>query len=989
MKLKSLLYIIPICLIAVATLTISNDSDLGYTPRDNSNDIVQSPDGFAEYFKTLNADPVTGEINPEDVMALRAAVKRLPINQSRAAADINFREMGPDNISGRVRAIESDPANPNILWAGGISGGLFRTDDAGLSWSYLPGFNENLVVSAICLLPNGTIYVGTGNSNEPAGGNGGSGFVGNGLFKSTDGGNSFSLVSDFEPVTLSTSDNWSYVNRIFRNPLNANSIWIAYGGGFREYIDGNDDLEDRADGLPSGSGTATDADISADGQIVTCVISDNVFVSRDGGQTFEDISGNGLALPTSGVGRVEFALCPNDPDNMYAFMSGNQAFLRSIWASDDGGETFDQIAFDSNGGTSAFSPCISANGQCWYDQDITVNPADCDEVIIGGVRLYKWEKAVEDPIFGQWDQIAFQFGQMPGSFVHSDIHYFHWSTDDVLYVGTDGGIFRSEDFGGSFFPVNRFLNVTQLYDMDFGPQGEVLGGSQDNGCMYIDFQGNTLQEARDVPGSGDGFDVEHSQLNGNVLFTSSQGAVVLRSNDGGINTSNFSPYMSGPFFTVQEFWETDNDPDNPNNIMFVNFTTDTIFEGETIDYASQSLSLPLSQVVSNTVFPGDTILLPDNVSTWYATSSDGANPLSISRNAANFNTTNFEWMTPISGITGRITKMRFSPDGNHLYVGTNAGRLVRISGIGNAYTPQEVSIAFRPTNTDTIINIATNDTVFGNLNSVDFSAATYMDLDGVEIPYKVHVTEIKSSTSSSITGIAVDPNDHERVALSIGGYSNTSIHVMLSESAQSTSANNTFSGIWDEPGGINGLERMPMYSVTFDMNNPNRIIAGGEFGIWVSENDGDSWEECNNVGLEGGIGRVPVMELLQQTQEEGTFNFGQIYAGTHGRGFWESGEFIVGIDDNFGDEISLIDQLNIYPNPLTDNGTISFNLIERADVEMNIYDLSGNLVSSQTRLNMSSGQRTMQFNAADFASGIYIINVRVKDQAQFGKFVKL
>ena len=941
----------------------------------------------------LNADPETGEINKEHVIELRNGMDRLEPSTNRDAEDLVWTELGPDNIGGRVRAIESDPANPNVVYAGGISGGLFKSVDLGNSWEYVDGMNSNLVISAICILGNGTIYVGTGNSNEQANGQNGSGFLGNGLFKSSDGGETFSVVSDFEPSALSSGDNWSFVNRLLRNPNNPNSVWIAYGGGFREYIDGNDNLESAADGLPSGTPAATDADISADGSVITCVISDNVFISTDGGQSFEDRTGSGNPLP-SGVSRAEFAICPDDPARMYAFMSTGSGYLHSCWASDDFGQTFDQIAFSSQNGTSDFSPCISANGQCWYDQDITVVPGDCDKVIIGGVRLYRWEKAVQSPIFGQWEQIAFQGGQEPGNYIHSDIHYFHWTSDNVLFVGCDGGVYRSEDNGNSIYPANHFLNVTQFYDMDFGPKGQVLGGTQDNGSLYIDFQGNTEQEARRV-GGADGFDVEHSQFNEKVLFTSIYDGFVARSNDGGNNSSGFGPYMTGPFYTVQEFWETDNDPNNSGEVTYVNFTTDTIFSGEIIPYLSQSLGLELEFEAPVTVFPGDTIYLPDNVSTWYATSSSGANPLSISRKAANFNTTNFEWMTPMTSITGTITELKFSPDGNHLYVGTSAGRVDRISGIANVYSPEEASIAFRPSNNDSIISTTSNDTIIGGLNNVDFSADSYMFFDETPVEYKVDITTIRNAGGNGITGIAVDPNDHERVALSKGGYATSSDHVMLSESAQSATDNTTFDGVWSAPSGINAITRMPVYSVTFDKLNEGRIVAGTEFGIFVSENDGGSWQECNFTpeGVQT-IGRVPVYELQQQTftfAEHGVWNENTIYAGTHGRGFWfAGGDFAVGVEDLLDeDETQLFDGLNVYPNPLSETGTISFNLNERNDVEFSIYDMSGNLVSSKGIMNMSSGQRTIEFDASALSNGIYIANIRVKDQVQFGKFIKM
>ncbi|NND77657.1 MAG: T9SS type A sorting domain-containing protein [Flavobacteriales bacterium] len=995
MKLRSTLYLIPVCLIAVtAYFQNEQNNEPSYEPRTSSEDVAQSAAGQFEYRKMMNADPETGEINKEHVLELRNAMDRLKPTANRDAEDLVWTELGPDNIAGRVRAIESDPANPSVLYAGGVSGGLFKTEDLGNTWEFVDGLNSNLVISAISILGNGNIYVGTGNSNEGISGSGGSGFLGNGLFKSTDGGETFEVVSDFEPSTLSSGDDWSFVNRLIRDPNDPNAVWIAFGGGFRKYIDGNDDLEPRADGLPSGSAVSTDADISTDGSVISCVIADNVFISTDGGQNFEDRSGNGLPLPST-VNRAEFAMCPDDPSRMYAFMSNGSGYLHSCWASDDFGQTFDQIAFSSNNGTSDFSPCISANGQCWYDQDITVVPGDCDKVIIGGVRLYRWEKAVADPIFGQWEQIAFQNGQQPGNYIHADIHYFHWTSDNVLFVGCDGGVYRSEDNGNSIYPTNRYLNVTQLYDMDFGPKGQVIGGTQDNGSLYIDFLGNTLQEARSV-GGGDGFDVEHSQFNEKVLFTSIYNGFVARSNDGGVNSSGFGPYETGPFYTVQEFWETDNDPNNTSEVSYVNFTTDTIFAGDTIPYLSQSLGLSLEYETPETVFPGDTVFLPDNVSTWYATSSSGTNPLSISRKAANFNTTNFEWMTPITSITGTITKMRFSADGNHLYVGTSGGRVDRISGLAEVYSPEEASIAFRPANNDSIISMTTNDTIVGGLNNVDFSADSYMFFDGTPVTYKVNVTTIRGAGGNGITGIAVDPNDPERVALSTGGYSTSSSHVLLSESAQSTQDNDTFDGVWSAPSGINGISRMPVYSVTFDKLNPGRIIAGTEFGIFVSENDGGSWQECNfdpSTGKQT-IGRTPVYELLQQTYtfaDQAVWNENTIYAGTHGRGFWfAGGDFTVDVEDITNLEDSkLIDGLNVYPNPLTETGTIAFNLNEMNDVEFSIYDMSGNLISSQGIMNMSAGQRNIQFDASGLANGIYIANIRVKDQVQFGKFIKM
>ena len=140
-----------------------------------------------------------------------------------------------------------------------------------------------------------------------------------------------------------------------------------------------------------------------------------------------------------------------------------------------------------------------------------------------------------------------------------------------------------------------------------------------------------------------------------------------------------------------------------------------------------------------------------------------------------------------------------------------------------------------------------------------------------------------------------------------------------------------------------------------------------------------------------GMGRVPVHEVIQQTlteEEYGVLNENVIYAGTMGQGFYYAGDFSVGIDDLEDLEKPGVSALNIYPNPLTSNGTVSFNLNEANDVKFSIYDISGNLIQSQMYNNLSSGQRIIEFNAADFANGIYLVSLQINNTVEFGKFVK-
>lgn len=95
--------------------------------------------------------------------------------------------------------------------------------------------------------------------------------------------------------------------------------------------------------------------------------------------------------------------------------------------------------------------------------------------------------------------------------MHSDNHEMKWDNNNRLYIGNDGGIGISQDYGQSFYASNRGYNVTQFYGIAFDREGSVMGGAQDNGTLYNNHANNTYQEFREVLG-GDGFECEISFL---------------------------------------------------------------------------------------------------------------------------------------------------------------------------------------------------------------------------------------------------------------------------------------------------------------------------------------------------------------------------------------------------------------------------------------------------------------------------------------------
>ena len=155
---------------------------LDYTPRVEEAK-SQAPDGAWEIQQKMLGDIETGEINSEGLRELRGEVTRFAAQQSLdgRATDHYWNEMGPDNIGGRTRAIAAvipeDGSEETVLYAGAISGGLWKSDNGGNDWNQMFGLDQ-MVVGSVAVAGNGAVYVGSGSIYDGGSGDGGSGFRG-------------------------------------------------------------------------------------------------------------------------------------------------------------------------------------------------------------------------------------------------------------------------------------------------------------------------------------------------------------------------------------------------------------------------------------------------------------------------------------------------------------------------------------------------------------------------------------------------------------------------------------------------------------------------------------------------------------------------------------------------------------------------------------------------------------------------------------------
>jgi photosystem II stability/assembly factor-like uncharacterized protein len=865
-------------------------------------------------------------------------------NSRAGALNLQWEELGPDNVGGRTRAILIDKRDPshNTIYAGGVSGGMWKSTDGGNTWNLLTGWNQWLTVSCIDQASDGTIFIGTGEGlAQIIGTSFNSGSMGNGVYKLDANDNPVHISPDaFTGNSLNNNSPWAAVNRIAVNPTDPNYILAATDGGLYGTTDGGNNWSQvslASAGITNGQSVA-DIKWSRDGtNIFASVGGRNKLVrSLNGGFTWERVSNtNNPGFPGT-QGRIEIAIAPSNSSIVYVAIATSSGATYGVYRSADAGATWTNIG--SKG--PLFDP-FGDQQQGWYDNVIAVSPADPNKVYMGGVDFYTWS----DQTGWKLADVGLGGGDENPNYIHPDKHAI--TIDDanpnIMYIGCDGGIYKSVNAVSAFpFPTytikNRGYNVTQFYSVGAGISGEVIGGTQDNGTQYINYKGNTRMAAKRVIG-GDGIYAEISHVDPRVSFGGIYFGQVLRS---GNNTSSYDAFydikidpqghvqpsrcggqkdQNAPFITPFYLSETRTAANGLRNISFVAdkpYTT-----GDVVTLQSKTAKYPVQHTLTADLNTGDTLWISDPVrSRVLVTSNCGVWLTSDALDLSNIP----KWYRLMSNMNGIPNSYASTEDGDILYVGTNGGRVYRCPNM-NA----RCDTTTYPVGPNAIGFIYTNTSQF---------------------------TSTVVASGRPIEGISVDPTNPDHVVAVVAGFSaSNQPHVY-----ESTNGGLSWTPL------SNGLPNMPVYDVV--VHDANTIIIGSELGIWSW--DGTQWNEENN-----GLPRVPVYRLIEKELYTGGCKV--LYIGTHGRGMWRSttltasGCSTVASINEVKNNVSLTD-LNIFPNPVSDKSKISITVDKASDVTFRVFDMTGKLYKEFTYRNLIAGENQFDLDAANLVKGTYVLS---------------
>ncbi len=366
--------------------------------------------------------------------------------------------------AGRVNFLRFDPNNSNIMYVGAPDGGLWKSTDGGSSWTTNTDFLTIIGCSDLAIDPTNSqiMYLATGdlegNRNSI------------GILKPTDGGNTWNTTS----LVIDAANGWK-LSKLLIDPNNPSRMIVASNVGAWITTDGWN------------TNTFTDIDGSfpdlKDMEFKPGLLNANTiyaagtkfFKSTNFGNTWTEIT-NGL--PTSNISRIALAVTPGDDSYVYALIgeSTNQSYM-GTYRSTDSGNSFitmstspNLLGYEADGSDSG--------GQAFFDLSIVASSTQPNNITIGGVNHWRSFDGGTT-----WENVSvWNSGE-----IHADVHEitYHPGSSSTMYSCNDGGIFKSTDNGNQWEDISGNLAIGQVVKLGLSSSFEtqIVAGEQDNGTI--------------------------------------------------------------------------------------------------------------------------------------------------------------------------------------------------------------------------------------------------------------------------------------------------------------------------------------------------------------------------------------------------------------------------------------------------------------------------------------------------------------------------
>ncbi|HET7698414.1 MAG TPA: hypothetical protein VFK57_22055 [Vicinamibacterales bacterium] len=776
-----------------------------------------------------------------------------------------LRTTGPDITTGRISDIDIDPRNPNVWYVAASSGGLFKTENRGNTFTPIFDDGGSFSLGAVKVDPkdSSVVWLGTGENNNQR-----SVAFGDGLYKSTDAGKTWKRMG---------LENSEHIQNILIDPRNSNTVYVtAIGplwrpGGDRGLFKTTDGGATWKNILP-GTENSGATDIVMDprrpdtiyvamlqrrravGQLIGGGPDSGIYKSTDGGAKFTRLT---KGLPTVEMGRVGLGIHPKNPNTVYALVTaqrGQGGFFRS----DDAGASWTRIGRNVSagrgaGGGEGAAPPPSAPCAPIGAAPATPAPAQPsteegapqgrggrggpgDDCFRGGDPGYYNEIFVDpengDTIYSTWTNISrstdggrtWRTVALPG--VHVDHHEVVWDPSDHrhMIIGNDGGVYETYDDGKSWRQFTN-LPLSQFYRISTDnarPFYNVCGGAQDNGTVCgpsrtLNRAGIRTSDWYNV-GGGDGFQARVDPEDATIVYAQSQNGSLQR-----------------------------------------------------LDLKT-GVSVPIAPRSNNTVVPGEAPAPPPP-----AAAGQGRGGAGGGRGGQGVGRWNWDAPTIISPHASR--RLYFA--GHRLYRSDNrgdswtvvSGDLTRnldrakIPIMGKIWPADSVAYMEATTTLSTLTALDESPLLEGLLYTGSDDGLIHVSEDGGAAWRKVDSSALTSAgvpEFTYVTDVFASPRDVNTVFATLNDWNRGNFKPYV---VKSTDRGRTWTSVsGDLP------ERSGAWSVVQDWINPNVMFAGMEFGLYATVDGGQHWVRMS------GVPTIQVRDVTIQKRE------GDVVAGTFGRG---------------------------------------------------------------------------------------------------------